>query len=171
VSVLVLTCGCTPIRPANIAAYDGGASPEVATGLVVLSSPVWRILRGAPWRLRTGHSARTSRDRSPATTHRRVPGTGFREVLPATGKDWPSERRRSIASEQGSAPAVSKQPSSSRTQTRRSCGQCRYRFREPSRRRARCRSPRPLLRARVPKQRLRPVPIGPTGRGLMGGGG
>ena len=23
--------GCTPIRPANIAAYDGGASPEVAT--------------------------------------------------------------------------------------------------------------------------------------------
>jgi hypothetical protein len=39
VSVLALTCGCTPIRPASITAYGVRASPGVATGLVVMSSP------------------------------------------------------------------------------------------------------------------------------------
>jgi hypothetical protein len=116
----------------NSVPYGCGAPPRIAAGLVVMSSPLLgRILRGALWRLRTGHSARTrSRDQSPATTRRPVPGTGFRAVPPVTGKDRPSERRHSTASEQGSAPAVSKQLSRSRKQSRRSCGQCRSRFRE-----------------------------------------
>jgi hypothetical protein len=114
-SVLALTGGCTP-DPAVVQRRRTAALHLGGTGLVLISSPVVRTLPRAPWRLRTGHSARTrSRDQSPATTPRRVPGTRFREVPRAAGKDRPNERRHSTASEQGSAPAVSKQLSRSRS--------------------------------------------------------
>jgi hypothetical protein len=147
--------------------FDEAARGPRTLRLVVRSSPraantARSTLANAYGTLSADQKPRSvSRDNAPSSTR---PDS---ERCRQQQEDRPSEPRRPSASEPRSAPAVSKQLSRSRMQSRRSCGQCRSRFREPSRCRARCRCPRPSLRARVPKQRCRPV-SGDFGRSGVG---